>query len=97
LLLLNFSRWVFSNKKGRSLSSYFLAVICVVLIVFMQFLTELDGVETLTGVFVFAATRLVLKEMLWFLPMRICLFKCLLYCIPFSDGLLILLCAANHN
>jgi SpoVK/Ycf46/Vps4 family AAA+-type ATPase len=27
----------------------------------MQFLTELDGVETLTGVFVFAATRLVLK------------------------------------
>ncbi|VAI87002.1 unnamed protein product [Triticum turgidum subsp. durum] len=27
-----------------------------------QFLTELDGVETLTGVFVFAATRLVLKR-----------------------------------
>lgn len=27
----------------------------------MQFLTELDGVETLTGVFVFAATRLALK------------------------------------
>jgi len=29
----------------------------------MQFLTELDGVETLTGVFVFAATRLAVQSM----------------------------------
>jgi peroxin-1 len=34
-------------------------------LIFMQFLTELDGVETLTGVFVFAATRLACK-MLYF-------------------------------
>lgn len=43
---------VISRKQKNNLSLRFF--VC------MQFLTELDGVETLTGVFVFAATRLVL-------------------------------------
>jgi hypothetical protein len=34
------------------------------IIQFSQFLTELDGVEILAGVFVFAATRLVSKQAL---------------------------------
>jgi SpoVK/Ycf46/Vps4 family AAA+-type ATPase len=41
----------FQKTKEQSKYAFF---VC------MQFLTELDGVETLTGVFVFAATRLVL-------------------------------------
>lgn len=36
-----------------------LPCIFLILVHLMQFLTELDGVEVLTGVFVFAATRLV--------------------------------------
>lgn len=36
----------------------YLPCIIFILVHLMQFLTELDGVEVLTGVFVFAATRL---------------------------------------
>ena len=44
----------FQKTKEQSKCAFF---VC------MQFLTELDGVETLTGVFVFAATRLAVQSM----------------------------------
>ena len=34
------------------------SILLSILFSYLQFLTELDGVEVLTGVFVFAATRL---------------------------------------
>ena len=62
-----------SVQKRQNIILLFCHDLCC-LIVCMQFLTELDGVETLTGVFVFAATRLVLKAKEIVVSFLFCLF-----------------------
>ena len=55
-VLTSFIQCIIFQKIATFYCRFFLKIFCP----HMQLLTELDGVETLTGVFVFAATRLVL-------------------------------------